>query len=277
MLPTFLVIGAAKCGTTSLHSYLAVHPQVFMSEPKELHFFVRDRGWRKGRAWYEERFAGAGRALARGESSPGYTLHPHWPSMPDRMATLLPEARLIYLVRDPVERAISHYANRWLEGGERAPIVRALRRDRLYVDGSRYAFQIDRYLEHYPRERILILRAEDLLERRQDTLRRIFRFIGVDETWSSHELEIRHNATAGRARGLRWAVQLRRSHPYRRIRHLLPAGLRREVSRLISRSLPPGALDVPAEVREELWDELAEDMARLRAIAGEEIGAWRPS
>ena len=277
MLPTFVVIGAPKCGTTSLHRYLATHPEVFMSEPKELDFFVRDRGWRRGLAWYEERFAPAGDARARGESSPGYTLHPHWPSMPDRMAALLPEARLVYLVRDPVDRAISHFANSWRRGDERRPIVRALRENRLYLDGSRYAFQIERYLEHFPRERILILRAEDLLEDRRATVRRVLRFIGVEGSWTAPDLDQLHNTSAGQSGGLRWAVRLRRSPAYRRVRHLLPARLRREVTRLITRQLPPGALEVPAEIREELRTELADDIARFRAIAGEEVGEWRPA
>jgi hypothetical protein len=275
MLPTFVVIGAPKAGTTSLHRYLAAHPQVFMSEPKELHFFVRDRAWRYGPGWYEERFAAAGGARARGESSPGYALAPHWPSMPGRMAALLPDARLVYLVRDPVERAISHFAQQWMMGRERKTIVRALLENPLYLDGSRYAFQIERYLEHYPRERILILCTEDLLDRRRETVRRVLRFIGVDETWTAPELDRLHNATAGQPGGLRWAVRVRRSPAYRRVRHLLPARLRREVTRLITRPLPP--LEVPAEVRDALWAELAGDMARFRSIAGVEVGEWRPA
>ena len=277
MLPTFVVIGAPKAGTTSLHRYLAAHPQVFMSEPKELHFFVRDRGWRRGLGWYEERFASAGDALARGESSPGYALAPHWPSMPGRMAEVLPDARLVYLVRDPVERAISHFAQQWRMGKERKPIVRALLENPLYLDGSRYAFQVERYLRHYPGERILILRAEDLLRDRRETVRRVLRFVGVYESWTAPELDRLHNTSAGRPGEWRWARMLRRSPAYRRVRHLLPARLRRRVTGLISRPLPPGALEVPAEVRSALWAELADDMARFRSIAGVKVGEWRPA
>src|SRR5919106_4193832 len=98
-LPTFVIIGAQKCGTTALHSYLSRHPEVSMSRPKELDFFVEGANWEKGVDWYRSRFDGA--AKARGESSPNYTAHPMLAGVPERMAELVPDAKLIFMVRDP--------------------------------------------------------------------------------------------------------------------------------------------------------------------------------
>ena len=102
MLPNLIVIGAPKGGTTSLHHYLGAHPDVFMSRRKELGLFDRE-DWRDRVEWYERQFPDRPRGYA-GESSPAYSMHPTVAGVPERIHELLPDARLIYLVRDPVER-----------------------------------------------------------------------------------------------------------------------------------------------------------------------------
>src|SRR4051794_1541363 len=156
MLPNFLVIGAPKAGTTSLYHYLATHPQVFVSDPKELRFFIEEINWRKGLGWYESQFAGADGAVARGELTPEYALHPVYGGVPERIASVLPDARLVYLVRDPIERMRSQYRHRVLDRLEARPIADAFRADPQYLDGSRYAFQIEQYLPWFDRERLLV-------------------------------------------------------------------------------------------------------------------------
>ena len=93
-LPNFLIIGAMKAGTTSLYQYLGSHPQVFMAQPKELHFFSYRAG--EDTAWYAEHFAGAGAAIAVGEASASYTTYPDAEEVPGRIAAI-PDVRLIYL------------------------------------------------------------------------------------------------------------------------------------------------------------------------------------
>ena len=111
-LPTFLVIGSMKCGTTSLHDYLARHPDVFMSAVKEVNFFVLERTWDKGIDWYRAQFYG--RYQVRGEASQNYTKrHEFEPGVAERIRSLLPNVKLIYIVRDPVARFVP------AAGGER--------------------------------------------------------------------------------------------------------------------------------------------------------------
>ena len=93
MLPNLVVIGAERCGTSSLHRYLGSHPQVFMSRKKELNFFVAEREWRRGRRWYERQFPTD--APVRGESSPAYTAYPVFSGVPARLAALVPDAKLL--------------------------------------------------------------------------------------------------------------------------------------------------------------------------------------
>src|SRR5215211_9390855 len=104
-LPNFLVIGAMKAGTTSLYHYLRHHPQVFMPEIKELNFFNPLRNWRRGVEWYEEQFEGIpDSVVAIGEASTSYTKFPWIREVPARITSVLGEIRLIYVVRDPIER-----------------------------------------------------------------------------------------------------------------------------------------------------------------------------
>ena len=130
-LPNLLVIGAQKCGTTSLHGYLSLHPQVSMAKRKELDFFVRPEdsivaigNWHRGLDWYRAQFQGSSPVL--GEASPNYTGFPHFRGVPERAARVLPEAKLICMVRDPIERIVSHYMHRRAAGVETRPLEQTL-------------------------------------------------------------------------------------------------------------------------------------------------------
>jgi hypothetical protein len=103
-LPNFLIAGAPRCGTTSLALWLGEHPEVFVSTPKELHFFNRTEYWERGPEWYAQQFAGAGDVPAAGEGTPNYLLLPH---AIERIATTLPGVRIIACLREPVSRAYS--------------------------------------------------------------------------------------------------------------------------------------------------------------------------
>lgn len=176
--PNFIVIGAARSGTTSLWEYLRSHPDVFMSPAKELIFFWER--WHLGIDWYESQFATWRGERAIGEASPGYTIYPARRGVAERIAKTLPDVKLIYLMRDPVARIHSNYKFRYMLGSESRPIERALIEDPTYVWMSSYALQVNEYLRYFDRSRVLLLLNEDLKDRREETLRRTFEFLGVD-------------------------------------------------------------------------------------------------
>ena len=125
-LPNLIIIGGLKCGTTSLHHYLNLHPEIAMSRPKELNFFVSELNWPLGRDWYAGHFDRSARI--RGESSPHYTNRPSFNGVPGRMHELLgSDVRLVYVVRDPIDRILSHYLHNVGGGYEdrigRTPVV----------------------------------------------------------------------------------------------------------------------------------------------------------
>ena len=276
MLPNLIVIGAARCGTTSLHRYLNLHPEIEMSPVKEPQFF-NDWNWDRGLAWYEDQFPASAKIV--GESSPTYTAHPVHPHVPERMASVVPDARLIYLVRDPIERLLSGYRfRRWILHREDRPVDEALAdfEASLHVVSSCYAMQLERLFPYYPLERILVLEQRALAERRLETLRRAFRFLEVDETFHAPEFERNFNETDGlrasvagqkaialldTALGPRLSV---------RVRTHAPAFVTRPLQRR------PRIPDVtlPDDLRERLVEYLRPDTDRLRGYTGQAYADW---
>jgi hypothetical protein len=132
-LPTFVVVGAMKAGTVSLRHYLDEHPDVFLGRGGMLgepNYFVAEYNWPRGLAWYESLFDGAGQAGAVGECSPCYSMAPAFPGVPERMARVIPDARLVYVVREPVARMQSMYMHQVSAGRERRRAEEALLDDR---------------------------------------------------------------------------------------------------------------------------------------------------
>src|SRR3954452_15458303 len=176
-LPNLVVIGAQKCGTSGLHYYLSLHPEVSMSRPQELNFFIEERNWPRGVDCSRRHFDP--RARVRGESSPNYTAYPQHEGVPKRMHELLPDARLIYLVRDPLERIAAHWVPNYSKRRERGDLRETLTHPQTsYIERSRYAMQLERFLELYDRDRVLVIEQDDLRRDRAATLRSVFEFVG---------------------------------------------------------------------------------------------------
>jgi Sulfotransferase domain len=179
-LPTFLIVGAMRSGTTSLARYLGEHPDVYVAAEKEVHFF--DRHWDRGLDWYRERFAAAGGARAVGEATPAYLYEE--PAL-RRISEVLPDVRLLVVLRNPVDRAYSHY---WLERGlgrERRSFADAVADgspdpERDYLAWSRYLPQLELVTRYVPRGSLLVLLFEDLVEDPRSAFRTACGFLGVD-------------------------------------------------------------------------------------------------
>ncbi|GGX49607.1 sulfotransferase family protein [Saccharospirillum salsuginis] len=195
MKPNFLVIGAARSGTTSLFKYLESHPDIFMSEIKEINFFSNDKYWRKGFAWYEKHFSKA-HETAIGEASTSYTRFPANPDVPKRIHAYNPDIKLIYLLRDPIERFKSHYLQRIAAGHETRmfdDILAHHPKDPTLWQGC-YAYQLDQYLQYFSREQIHLFTMDELKFKPEATVRGIYRFLGVDEDFQDVDLTTQHNA-----------------------------------------------------------------------------------
>jgi hypothetical protein len=209
-LPNLVVIGAMKCGTTSLHHYLDLHPDVAMSRPKELNFFFGPAddpatasgvpaawaagNWHRGAAWYAGHFDPA--AEVRGEASPGYTSPSH-SEVAGRMAALVPDARLVYAVRDPIARAVSQYLHHRREGTERRSPEEALPDPgSQYIARGRYFERLAPFLATGAFEdRITLVAQEELGDDLRTTVRGLYADLRLDDGhWSADMAEWRNGA-----------------------------------------------------------------------------------
>lgn len=221
-LPTFLIIGAAKSGTTTLYEYLCRHPQVFMSTPKEPEFFARDENYARGIEWYSSLFDDAQPHQICGEASTIYTRSPQFPHTAARIAQHLPQAKLIYVMRHPVDRAYSHYVQRIKTAQNKKEKLEIqetfeerIRRESFFLDSSNYILQIEQYLPWFKRESILFLLMEDLIFELPATLAKVCQFLEIDHTLDLiQDLPI----TANQAKTHEtWFIRSRMTAPLKRI------------------------------------------------------------
>ncbi len=181
-LPDFLIIGAAKSGTTTLYKYLCLHPEIYMSNVKEPCFFDADMSWHKGWDWYRSLFDGARNGQVCGEASTNYTRFPQVPGVPEKISKFLPDVKLIYILRDPVERAYSHYVH--MHTKEVFPgkpfelsFEEFIEQYPACIDSSDYLMQIQQYLNYIPIKNMLFLQLEQLKRDPKSTLSKVFEFL----------------------------------------------------------------------------------------------------
>ena len=178
--PDFIIIGAMKSATSSLHVQLASHPGIFMSEPKEPNFFSDDAEYRRGTEFYQSLFAEAPKGSLRGESSTHYTKLPDYPHTISRMKAFAPDVQLIYVMRHPIDRLVSHYIHQWTQNVIRCDINEAVDRYPELIDYGRYSYQLEPYFEAFGRDSVLPVFFAAVKAHPQRELERIARFIGYE-------------------------------------------------------------------------------------------------
>lgn len=201
-LPDFLIIGAMKCGTSTLQAQLAAQPGIFMTEPKEPNFFSDDAVYAKGLDWYERLFAGAAPGDLKGEASTHYTKLPTYPETLPRLRAVCKAPRLIYMIRDPMVRTVSHYIHEWTQGVISGDIEQAFATHPEIVSYSCYAEQIAPWIEAFGRDSILVLTLEEMTADPQGVLTRAAGFIGYPGAPVWQEEQARVNVSAERMRRL---------------------------------------------------------------------------
>jgi Sulfotransferase domain len=271
-LPNLIVIGAQKCGTSGLHYHLGLHPEISMSRPKELNFFVRKANWKRGVDWYRAQFDP--QAPVRGESSPNYTAFPRHRGVAQRMHQLVPDAKLIYLVRDPIERIAAHWVHNYAKRRQRHDLETTLsRHGSSYVVRSRYAMQLSRFLRHFERDQILVLEQNDLRDDRARTLRQVFEFAGVDPTFNHPSFARDQHVTAAKTRASKPAARLEKLSR-RRPRLVRAAKLGLALDAKLRPHRPIERPDVRAALSDQVLEILREDARRLRELTGRSFDSW---
>ncbi|WP_299684405.1 sulfotransferase [uncultured Tateyamaria sp.] len=272
LLPHFIIIGAMKSGTTTLYRDLALHPDVDMSRDKETDFFVAEKNWSQGRDWYGAQFSRPD--AVRGEASPNYTKSRDFPGVPARMADICPDAKLIYILRDPVARAQSQFSHSVVMGSL-SPNLDGFEDSHEYahiLDGSLYAKQLEGYLEHFPLEAILILDFDDLVRDPQAVMNQITDHIGV----ARHVLDAHgaKNDSAEISKVPAPILRFAQSPVGRRIAGLISRDMRDRIrgALALSKSRKPPAF--PDALRARIEADVRADANRLRQITGKPYSNW---
>lgn len=280
--PNLFIIGAMKSGTTSLHEYLDTHPQIAMSEEKEPGYFVEELGLHKGEEWYYSRWGQRGEFRYHGESSTHYTKLPVFQGVPERLHRFNPEARLIYIMRNPFERVVSHYWHALRDayhGGELRPLLKAVEEDPGYLAFSDYATQLEPYFERFGRDAILTLTFEALIEDPQREVDRVYRWLGLPPHPVGEKSGKAHNQkpkdiTAVAGTGLLNRIQY--SNAWDRISPHVPAWMKSWAKKQAYRPVDEQEVedDIP-RLRAAIGELQRRQIDRLTRLLGRDFPEWR--
>jgi hypothetical protein len=275
-LPTFIILGAQKAGTTSLHHALKEHRDIYMSEPKELSFFNIDSNYQRGSMWYSSFFKHWNSERIAGECTPSYL----WDEkVPGRIKTLLPDARFIILLRNPVDRAYSAYWYAVANCDEVLSFEEALEaepdRKRLspevrgfssYIDRGLYSRQVKRYLEKYDRSQVLIIIREDYKNNQRALLSKVTRFLEVN---CDHEFILKAQHIT---RNVTMIPRFKKVHghiPFLMRRFPLAGRVLRKLN-LKRDAYPP----LSTVIRRKLSERFRESNSELEMILGRRLDVW---
>jgi len=275
-LPDFLIIGAMKCGSTTLFKDLCAHPRVFMPENKEPHNLCDDRVLTEaGRAEYAALFAPARDDQVCGEASTGYTKLPSRPGVVERARKVLKDdMRLIYIVREPVARIVSHHYHVYSNGRVGPDINALVRTDPRFLDYSRYAMQVEPWIEAYGPERVRVVRFESYIKERRRYAAELHEFLGVEPRPDLIDEGRAHNKGEGKPVPRRLSKVLR-SPAYKRVaRGMIPSGVRSWVVRNALPKAPERPPPPDRDTVEHILRELAGDGERLGRIMGLPGPVW---
>ncbi|HEV3339212.1 MAG TPA: sulfotransferase, partial [Pirellulales bacterium] len=262
-----------KCGTTSLYDLLAQHPQIGMSTVKEPAFFCDDEIFARGFSWYESLFAHAVDRQAVGEASTSYTKKYSYPHAAERIARHLPEARLIYVARHPLERIESQWMHGVHAGWHASNFSRALD-DPGLIDPSRYWRQIQAYRKSFPDDRILVLFFDDFKTDPLGVVSRCCEFLGVDRSFVPSDPDQARNASASLESEARLLAALRRIPLSRRLAHIFPESWRADLKRQFFTRRTGGRPTWPADKRRRVIWEIGDDVRCFLEFYGRPADFW---
>lgn len=268
-LPDFLVIGAMKSGTTTLHEMLAAQPDIFMPARKEPHFFSQDWVWERGSAWYADLFRGAGSDQVIGEASTSYSDPDYSVPAASRIAEMIPGIRLVFVVRHPLDRLRSDYDHEFREGRESAPFADVVASPGSAVAvRSQYHSCLAPYRRYFDRERFCVVRFEDLVAPGSPAFATVIDHLGLPPR-AAPVLGARNAATDIAASPTLMRL-LRRRNLLGRAR-ALPAPVRRFARRAVGRR---PAVRVSYAVPDVIADRIWADVAAFEAWLGVAEPLW---
>ncbi|NVO23000.1 sulfotransferase family protein [Donghicola mangrovi] len=271
-LPDFIIIGAMKSGTTTLYDYLSKHPDIVMSRKKETDFFVKEKNWKKGLDWYSNQFKAGGKIL--GEASPNYTKQRDFTGVPERIFGVCPRVRFIYILRDPVQRAISQYQHSFLQEKQKSNSADYWCEENYshILDASRYGTQLLCYLKFFPLDRFLFIDFCDLIKNPQTTINLVTEHIGVDSLLVSQPInENSGDIISGIPREI---LSFSQSRPGQFFSDLLSHSTKSALKKTLSLSKKRIAPCIPDIIIQRMKVDLVEEAALVREYSCKSFSSW---
>jgi hypothetical protein len=268
-LPSFVIIGAMKSATSTLYEQLRRQPGIFLPELKEPNFFSNDEQYARGMDWYRGLFKEAQASDILGEASTHYTKLPTYPQTIARMRQWLDRPRLIYVMRDPMDRLVSQYIHEWSEGEIRCDLDEAITRHPELTAYSCYARQLVPFIEAFGKESILPVFFDRLTADSQGELERVCRFIGYRGKVQWDEELSRRNVSAERVRKFP-LYDLVVDNPLAQAlrRNLVPKAMRGKIRQMFSMNDRPAMTDA---TRQQLERQFDDDLAILGGWFGTKL------
>lgn len=288
VFPNLFVIGAMKAGTSSLHEYLHQHPQIFMSRFKEPQYFAPHatrwgQMWGQGNpcpepgsAWYERLFADAGDVRYAGESSVSYTARPWVENCEQRIYAFNPAARLVYLMRDPVERVISHYWHFVNDGREDLDLISAIRRKPDYLARSHYAMQLRPYVDRFGADQVFTMTLEEFNSDPARWFSQLFQWLNIDVDVpidTSQRFNVSDAKITQTRRGRVFLDTLIKHGRWKRLEARLPASVPSLIRRLTYRQVARSDVETAAAI-ELIRPSLQAQTRELSELLGREFPEW---
>lgn len=230
----YMIIGAAKCATSTICTLLGQHPDVFMVECKEPHFFSYDEVYARGLTWYESLYDKASNKMMRGEGSNTYTMKEIFPETVSRIFSYAPDLKLIYIVRNPIRRIESFWLEMRSHGGEfvHYDFNTAVRINNSWlVDASNYWQQISAYRTHFPDEQIHVIFYEDFKADPGLVMRNCFKYLDVDPDISLKNTLLHVNRSSGKLVPKNTLSKLRSYLIFRSTVKLIPESIREPIKK----------------------------------------------
>lgn len=270
--PDLVVIGAMRAGTTALHNWLAASPSVSVPKMKETDFFIEGKNWERGFDWYRGLFDQSADVTC--EVSPNYSKRDVFKGVAARLGAANPDAKIVYVIRDPIERAISQVRHTWFS--RRIDDLDALidtAEEAHILASSRYAWQLEPWLEHFPQGSILLVEFQELVSNPLRVLRAIARHAGFPPP-SAIPVDVNDNSSDGLRRMPSWWMSLRETSVGARLRTAAPSGMVRRVRNAVSQSQNRNPPEISPRLRHRFRAQLEEDANRLRALAHRDYAHW---
>ena len=272
--PNFLVIGAPKCATTALSMHLRRHPEIFVSHPKETFFFCYDEVYSKGWDWYLSLFKDVDSERAIGEATTLYSSIRAFPQALPRIVKHFPDAKIIYMVRHPMQRIQSNYVEFLSQGLTQLNFKEAVHEIPHFIDASCYHRQLEAYRKHYPKERINVIFYRDYKKNPEKVLQECFEFLDVDPTFVVDNPSEKIYQSKGKRRDLPITNLIRRKMPgFLTIRNVMPNWTRTIVQKALKREIKAKP-NWDRETREWVISQIQSDIESFLHTQGKPVGYW---